>query len=187
MEALMQEQQVRPHFETHPRLAILGTLEARLQTPDLMILGGLNEGSWPPEPAADPWMSREMRKAAGLPTPDQRVGQSAHDFLVALGAREVVLTRAGKVGGSPATESRWLQRMKALLGVENLSRGKHPWLAWYRSLDLPGQEVEITPPDPRPDLGLRPRELSATNIELLIRDPYAVFAKHILKLKPLDV
>ena len=186
IEALLQEKVVKPHLQTHPRLAILGTLEARLQSPDLVILGGLNEGCWPPEPAADPWMSREMRKQIGLPTPDQRVGQSAHDFYMAFGAPEVVLTRAGKIAGSPATASRWLQRMTALLGQPELARGSKTWLSLYFSLDLSETQIEIDPPRPRPSLGLRPRKLSVTNIELLMRDPYAVFAKHILKLKPLD-
>ncbi len=186
IEALLQEKVVKPHLQTHPRLAILGTLEARLQSPDLVILGGLNEGCWPPEPAADPWMSREMRKQIGLPTPDQRVGQSAHDFYMAFGAREVVLTRAGKIAGSPATASRWLQRMTALLGQPELARGSKTWLSLYFSLDLSETQIEIEPPRPKPSLGLRPRKLSVTNIELLMRDPYAVFAKHILGLKPLD-
>jgi len=186
IEALLQEKVVKPHLQTHPRLAILGTLEARLQNHDLVILGGLNEGTWPPEPAPDPWMSRDMRKTIGLPTPDQRVGQSAHDLYMALGTGEVVLTRSGKSGGSPATPSRWLQRMTALLGKLALRRESKPWISWYQTLDLADQTIEIRPPEPRPDLALRPRKLSVTNIELLMRDPYAVYAKHILKLKPLD-
>ncbi|MEE8258209.1 MAG: double-strand break repair protein AddB, partial [Sphingomonadales bacterium] len=183
--ALIENKVVRQPFSSHPRLAIMGTLEARLQTPDLIILGGLNEGSWPPEGPADPWMSREMRKAMGLPTPDQRTGQSAHDFMMALGAKEVVLTRSAKVEGTPATASRWLQRMTALLGGYH-ARAKYTWLEWYQALDLPDQTLEIPPPAPKPPAKVRPRKLSVTNIELLMRDPYAVYAKYILRLKPLD-
>ena len=45
---------VRPLYGRHPRLAIWGLVEARLQQADLVVLGGLNEGSWPGSPAARP-------------------------------------------------------------------------------------------------------------------------------------
>jgi len=186
IDTLLQQKVVKPYLQTHPRLAILGTLEARLQNYDLVVLGGMNEGNWPPEPAADPWMSRDMRKTIGLPTPDQRVGQSAHDLYMALGTEQVVLTRSGKSGGSPTTPSRWLQRMTALLGKTDLKRESATWLFWYQTLDMADEYLEIAPPEPKPELSLRPRRLSVTNIELLMRDPYAVYAKHILSLRPLD-
>lgn len=185
LRVLMEEQQVRRPFSNHPRLFIWGTLEARLQKPDLVILGGLNEGTWPPEGTADPWMSREMRIELGLPTPDFRVGQSAHDFYLAAGAKEVVLTRSNKVEGTPATPSRWVQRARALMAGK-LPGSSHPWLAWFEALDLPAQTITLAPPSPKPLLAKRPQQLSVTNIEKLIHDPYSIFAKYILKVKPLD-
>ena len=109
LEALLDGAAFRPRHGGHPRLAILGPLEARLQSPDRAILGGLNEGVWPPEPAADPWLSRPMAAALGLPAAEARIGQSAHDFVQACGAREAFLTRSRRVEGTPAVESRWLQ------------------------------------------------------------------------------
>src|SRR5215470_19535178 len=97
---------VRPRYGGHPRLAIWGPLEARLQQVDLMILGGLNEGTWPGDPAVDPWLSRPMRTAFGLPAPERRIGQAAHDFAQAFAAPEVVLTRAQRVEGTPTVPSR---------------------------------------------------------------------------------
>ncbi|MBO0739322.1 MAG: double-strand break repair protein AddB, partial [Alphaproteobacteria bacterium] len=92
---------VRPVFGRHPRLAIWGLLEARLQQADLLVLGGLNEGSWPGSAERDPWMSRQMRREFGLGLPERAIGIAAHDFAQALGAPEVALTRATRSEGVP--------------------------------------------------------------------------------------
>ena len=107
LDALMEGQVSRPPYGSHPRLSILGPLEARLLRPDVLILGGLNEGSWPADSAADPWMSRPMRKAFGLPLPERRIGQAAHDVAQALGAPDVIMTRSLKIDGTPTVASRW--------------------------------------------------------------------------------
>src|SRR5262249_60229012 len=41
-------------------------------------------------------------------------------------------------------------------------------------------------PPPRPPLDARPSQLSVTEIEHWLRDPYTIYAKHILRLSPLD-
>ena len=82
---------VRPRYGRHPRVHVLGPLEARMQPADVMILGGMNEGTWPRQPAPDPWMSRRMREAFGLPAPERRIGLAAHDVLMACGAPEVIV------------------------------------------------------------------------------------------------
>jgi ATP-dependent helicase/nuclease subunit B len=38
----------------------------------------------------------------------------------------------------------------------------------------------------RPPVESRPRSLSVTEIETWLRDPYAIYAKHVLGLRPLD-
>ncbi len=201
LEALLAGRTVRPRYGSHPRLAILGPLEARLQRYDVMILGGLNEGTWPPELAADPWMSRPMRSDFGLPQPERRTGLSAHDFTQALGAGEVYLTRSERVEGSPTVPARWLTRIDfaaKALGLEPddmLARGEK-WLSWHRDLALllPENAPELAisdrgRPRPTPPVAARPRKLSVTEIETWMRDPYAIYARHILKLRalpPLD-
>ena len=65
-----------------------------MQSIGRVVLGGLNEGSWPPETRSDPWLSRPMRRGLGLDLPERRIGLSAHDFAQALGAPDVILTRA---------------------------------------------------------------------------------------------
>ena len=56
-----------------------------------------------------------------------------------------------------------------------------------REIDLPR---EVAPPSerplPRPQVELRPKHLSVTQIETLRRDPYALYAEKILRLKALD-
>ncbi|MEK9754492.1 MAG: double-strand break repair protein AddB, partial [Rhodospirillaceae bacterium] len=139
-EAALAGRVVRPSFGSHPRLFIWGLLEARLQRADLAILGGLNEGTWPPEAAANPWMSRPMMAAFGLPQPERRLGLTAHDFVQGLGAAEVVLTRAERVGGTPTVPSRWLRRIDNLLerlGHKDALVPAEPWLGWAAALDRP--------------------------------------------------
>ena len=105
---------VRMNRGGHPRIAILGPLEARLQSFDTVVLGGLNEGTWPRSPGADPWFSRPMRKALGLEQPERSIGQAAHDFAMLSAGPRVVLTRAQKSEGVPAIASRWVQRLTQL-------------------------------------------------------------------------
>jgi ATP-dependent helicase/nuclease subunit B len=188
-EALMESRVVRPRFGSHPRLHILGPLEARLQRFDVLILGGLNEGTWPAAPGADPWMSRPMRKSFGLPLPERRVGQAAHDIVQALCAPRVVLTRANKVEGTPTVPSRWLMRLARVVAaakLDDISRNAAaPFLHWARTLTKPDAFASVGPPAFNPPGAARPRQLSVTRIETWMRDPYGLYAERILKLKPL--
>ncbi|MGE0667727.1 MAG: double-strand break repair protein AddB [Sphingomonadales bacterium] len=185
LEAAARDGVVRPAYGRHPRLAILGPLEARLHHADVMILGGLNEGSWPPQAAADPWMSRPMRQKFGLPPPERRIGLSAHDFVQGAAAPLVYLTRAEKSGGSPTLPSRWLLRLDALVGQDAWPRAPH--LDWHGMLDhVPGDPRPCAPPEPRPPVEVRPRQLSVTRVEAWMRDPYALYAQRVLRLEPLD-
>ena len=191
LQALMAPIMVRSAWGSHPRLAIWGVLEARLQSSDLLILGSLNEGVWPADSAADPWMSRPMREAFGLASPEMRIGLAAHDFEQAVNAPEVVLMRSIRSDGSPTVPSRWLLRLDAALqaaGIKNPwnMRESSDWVVWRQLLDQPARKIEIAPPAPRPPVAARPRQLSATAIETWMRDPYAIYAKHILGLAALD-
>jgi ATP-dependent helicase/nuclease subunit B len=186
--SLIAGQVVRPRAATHPRLFIWGPLEARLQQPDVVILGSLNEGVWPRHQESGPWLSRPMRAALGLSPPERRTGLAAHDFTQALGAREVYLTRAHKVDGVQTVPSRWLQRLLALvraLGLAQQIEVERPWAAWARARDHAPAFVPVSAPEPRPPVEARPKGLSVTQIERWIASPYEIFAKHILKLEGL--
>jgi ATP-dependent helicase/nuclease subunit B len=171
------------------RVRILGPLEARLAPHDRIVLGGLNEGTWPPETATDAWLSRPMRQDLGLDLPERRIGLSAHDFAQGMGAPEVFLTRAAKVAGAPTVASRFMQRLAAVAGKARwdiVGQRGADYVAWSRTLDRPAKDERIKPPAPKPPLAARPRQLSVTEIENWLRDPYTIYARHILKLAPLD-
>lgn len=183
---------VRTPVGVHPRLLVLGQLEARLVQPGLMILGGLNEGTWPPDPGQDPWMSRPMRKRFGLPAPERSIALAAHDFVQCFCADRVIMTRAARMDGKPTLPSRWLQRLSTVLQATNLSpdllfpKPAQELLALARAGDI---ETEIKPairPAPCPPENQRLKRISVTQVETLMTNPYGIYAKEILKLPKLD-
>jgi ATP-dependent helicase/nuclease subunit B len=180
---------VRQRAVEHPRLAILGLLEARLVRPDVVILGGLAEGTWPGEAMADPWLNRPQRARIDLPLPERRIGLQAHDFAQGLGTGRVIVTWASRRADAPANPSRWLTRLKVLTtaaGLDGAMAGEAPWLAWAERLDRPAAVRPVAWPVPRPPVAGRPVSLSVTRIDDLAEDPYRIFARSILGLHPLD-
>jgi len=187
----------RSGVSAHPLIAIWGTLEARAQGAELVICGGLNEGSWPEAPAPDPWLSRQMRLEAGLLLPERQIGLSAHDFQQAVASKTVVLSRARRDAEAETIPSRWLNRVLNLVqglpdqhGPEAIDAMRDRGGQWVRLVDaLEAPRFELSAakrPSPRPPLEQRPKNLSVTAVQTLIRDPYAIYAKRILKLFPLD-
>jgi ATP-dependent helicase/nuclease subunit B len=179
----------RKERTVHPRIFLWKPLDARLLTADIVVLGGLNEGSWPQTASLDPWLSRRDREFLGLPPLDRRTGLAAHDFLsLAASARQVYLTRARKLNGSLSKPSRWISRIEALAkgaGLSDALRPGTPWLERARSARSPDAVQQASRPQPRPPLVARPRRLSVTAIETWFANPYALYARHILGLDPL--
>lgn len=175
----------------HPRISILGVLEARLLSFDTVILGGLSEANWPPAADPGPWLSRPMRKKIGLFSPEKMIGQSAHDFVTAsLASQKVIFSYARREGGRPTVISRWLARFDAFLAGQTVLSGEkkqlqpHPALGWQNHIDSPlGDACPVLPPQPRPPVALRPKRFSITDIDTLVKDPYGLYAKRILQLK----
>lgn len=185
---LMEDHQIAPvQSSGDARVAIWGLLEARLQRRDLMILAGLNEGVWPAPPAQDPFLSRVMREKLGLPSQDARIGLAAHDFAQLANAPNVILTRALRREGSPTLASRWLWRLKTLVqGAKTELESADRYAALAKKLDDPAEITPVKPVQPRPPADKRLTQISVTQVETLIRDPYAVYARRILKLDHLD-
>lgn len=189
LDGLMSGRAARPNYGLHPRVFIWGLMEARLQRTDLVILGGLNEGTWPPQVEAGPWMSRPMMAQLGLPQPERQIGLTAHDFVQAISAPNVLMTRAERVDGTPTVPSRWLMRLDNTLMGAGFSEGlpkDQTYMSWFEALDRPDAVTPIQPPAPKPPVDARPKGLSVTRIETWIRDPYSIFADQILRLRPLD-
>jgi ATP-dependent helicase/nuclease subunit B len=183
------DRMVRRPESASAHLHIYGQLEARLTESDRVILGGLVEGVWPPSPRIDPWLSRPMRHELGLDLPERRIGLSAHDFAQLLGARDVILTHAAKVGGAPAVASRFLHRLEAVAGEQRwkeATRAGEHYVRFAGELDQPAKVEPIPQPAPKPPRATRPLKLSVTAIEDWLRDPYTIYAKYILRLDPLD-
>ncbi len=194
--AIIAQHEVRDRDAPHPHILIWGTLEARVMGADLLILAGLNEGSWPELPGADPWLNRKMRADAGLLLPERRIGLSAHDFQQAAGAPEVWLTRAKKSDDAETVPSRWMNRIENLMAGLPQRFGKEAWGAmrargdhWLGLAKVAETPIAGTPaprPSPCPPVTARPKQLSVTEIKRLVRDPFAIYAKHVLRLRPLD-
>jgi len=197
LNALLADGVVRDRDAGHPNILIWGTLEARVQSADLVILGGMNEGVWPEAPSPDPWLNRKMRAAAGLLLPERRIGLSAHDYQQAVASKDVWITRAKRSTDAETVPSRWVNRLTNLLaglpkqnGPEALAALRAEgdrWMAMAATLSVPTEPVKnASRPSPRPPVTARPTEISVTQIKTLIRDPYAIYASKVLRLRPLD-
>jgi ATP-dependent helicase/nuclease subunit B len=187
MEQLLAREVVRGGGASHPRLRILGAIEARLIQADRLVLAGLEEGVWPQGAPVDPFLSRPMRASLGLPPPERRIGLSAHDFAQGACAPRVVLIHSARRQGAPAVASRWLWRLETLARGAGLALpARDDVLAFARGLDAPANFRPAARPAPRPPVSARPRRLPVTGIERWVRDPYAVYARYILGLKRLD-
>ena len=172
----------------HPRLAIYGLLEARMMPADILIMGGLNETKWPAQPDPGPWVNRPMRDIIGLQQPEREIGVSAHDFTQGFGYEKLYITFSKRVEGAPVVPSRWILRLHAILQIADLEIKPDKdvdWLMLSKEIDEPGEMRPVAKPKPKPKLETRPKRISVTEVEKLIRDPYAVYARRVLKLEPL--
>lgn len=189
VEALMAGSAVKPRAMRHPRVFIFGALEARLQSVDLVVLGGMNEGTWPGQTANDPFLSRSMKTGIGLEPPERRIGQLAHDLQMACGTRRLVFSRSLRKGATPTVASRWLQRLLAVGGKalgQRLRENGRDRLRYAALLDARPDTPLARRPEPKPDFALQPRRYSFSEVGRLRRDPYSIYARRILRLQPID-
>ena len=189
LRGLIGTETVKPSAGAERRISIWGALEARLMSVDTLVIGGLNEGSWPRRAEADRFMSRPMKSGLDLEPPERRIGQAAHDFVMAMGTTRLILTRSTRAGEAPAVASRWLQRLTTFVGkdaTEEMRGRGAALLHWAAELDHGPRADFARRPEPKPKIDLRPTHFSVTEIETLRRDPYAIYARKILKLSALD-
>jgi ATP-dependent helicase/nuclease subunit B len=181
---LFDSEVIRPVYGSHPRVAIYGLLEARMQQADFVVCAGLNEGTWPQLPQPDPWLAPRLRRELGLPGIERNIGLSAHDLASLLGAEEVVLSRAERDRSGPTVASRFLLRIQALSGEQLQQETKAIQLA--RMIDAGAAVEPALPPQPMPSKEQRLVNISVTQVELLKADPYSFYARNILGLKSLN-
>ncbi len=188
IEYALKQKTVRDAYNHHPRLAIMGLLEARLYDADFVILGGLNEGSWPSVIKASPWLSHPIRMTLGMTSPERRIGLAAHDFMQLAHAPKILLTRAKKENGTTMLPSRWISRLKAFTQGLNsdvqIPEPKYLLDLWNSLHNVETIKAEERP-SPCPNIEDRPKSLSVTQIQTLQRNPYEIYASKILRLKRL--
>ncbi|HEX4847372.1 MAG TPA: double-strand break repair protein AddB, partial [Novosphingobium sp.] len=177
---------VRPPWGGHPRVAIYGLLEARMSRADLVICGGLTEGSWPASQAPDPLLPPAVLRALGVPGAEFRTGLAAHDLAGALGAPEVVLSWSQRDEGGPVIPSRFVLRVQALLGELAPAHAEQHAVELARTIDLGPKVAPHLRPAPEPTLAQRDVSLRVTAIDRLLGDPYQFYAQAILRLPKLD-
>ena len=193
---LLKKSIVRVSYIGRSDIMIWGTQETRVSDADIVFLAGLNDGVWPPLPTPDPWVNRAMRIKAKLLLPEHLIGLSAHDFQQAIASKEVWLTRSSRDSEAETLPSRWLNRLFNL--IEGLSKEQPSlltsmrargdfWLELIKSFEKPQNMMEPAKrPSPTPPVSCRPKTLPVTQIENLIRDPYTIYAKYILNLRPIE-
>lgn len=169
---------------THDRIRMVDLVDARLLHADVVILGGLNEGCWPQNLPADPWFNRTTRKKVGLPPPEESIGLSAHDFVQAGAASEILLTRSVRVEGTPTVPSSFLVKVQTWLHQQGqklpVAKELLDWSTLFLETITP-----ISAPAPKPSAEMRPRTLSISDMATWVQNPYGVYARHILGLRPL--
>ncbi len=189
LHGLMRDVSVQPATQPHPMLKILTPEQAGLVKSDIVIVGGLNDEVWPKRPDESPWLSPDMVKAIGLPPLDESIGHSAHQFIQAISNPNVLLSRSVRSGDAPTVSSPFLTRLMMVLkgaGLDDDIQNKSQLLDIHTAMHTPAEVTPIAPPEPRPPVSVRPKQLPATAIEALMRDPYTVYAKYILKIRPRD-
>lgn len=189
LQGLMRGVNFQPAMSPHPQLKILSPEQAKLTKADVIIMGGLNDESWPARPEVSPWLSPDMVTALGLPPAEESIGRSAHQFTQMVASPNVLLSRSMRSGNAPAVASPFLTRLMMVLkgaGLDEEIESKSQLLDINHAMHMPAEVTPIAPPEPRPPVSARPKQLPVTGVESLMRDPYTVYAKYILKIRPRD-
>ncbi|MBN1325152.1 MAG: PD-(D/E)XK nuclease family protein [Alphaproteobacteria bacterium] len=171
---------VRTQMNDAANIFVLGTIESRMQTADVIILTGLNEGMFPSIGYENSWLPRHMAEKIGLPSPDRKVSLMSLDFMNLSCGETVYWLRSKTAGSSQTTESRFISRVDV---TSNGIKKDKAILSVVRNRDnVPLIPLDYSSPRPPADRS----DVYVTELELLIHNPYAFYAKHILRLYPRD-
>ena len=173
---------VRGVMDDSAKIVVLGTIESRMQTADVIILTGLNEGMFPAQGYENAWLPRNLAKEIGLPSPDRKVSLQALDFMNLSCGKEVYWLRSCVSGGVQTAESRFLSRVAARYGDLGKEHGKDILNSVRARDDIALRPLDYSAPVPPADW----TKVFVTELELLIHNPYAFYVRHILRLQPKD-
>ncbi len=171
---------VRPNKNDDCRVCVIGTIESRMQTADVVVLTGLNEGMFPSIGYENAWLPRFVAKKIGLPSPNRKVSLMALDFMNLSCGETVYWLRSKQSGGILTTESRFLSRVRVAIG--DIQNGDDILKSVRAQDNVNYQPLDNAAPIPPIDKS----DVYVTEIELLIHNPYAFYVKHILRLRPKD-
>lgn len=169
-----------PSDDTH--VCVLGTIESRMQTADVVILTGLNEGMFPSTGYENAWLPRTISDKIGLPSPDHKISLMALDFMNLSCGTNVYWLRSKISGGVPTTESRFISRVAARGGNYDTSIANEILGTIYARDNVDARPLNYDAPTPPADWS----DVYVTELELLIHNPYAFYVRHILRLKQID-
>ncbi len=161
---------------------VLGTIESRMQTADVVILTGLNDGMFPSRGYENSWLPRNISEKIGLPSPDRKVSLMSLDFMNLSCGADVYWLRSKISGGIKTPESRFLSRVAARGGNFDTNVASDILSVVHEQDDVELQPLNYSAPTPPADW----TDVYVTELELLIHNPYAFYARHILRLYPID-
>ena len=171
---------IRPNKKDSCRVCVLGTIESRMQTADVIILTGLNDGMFPATGYENAWLPRDIANKIGMPSPNRKVSLMALDFMNLSCGQDVYWLRSKNSGGTLTTESRFISRVRVAIG--DIQTCDEILESVRKMDDVPYNPLDYSSPTPPIDKS----DVYVTEIELLIHNPYAFYVKHILRLKPVD-
>lgn len=171
---------IRPPLNEDTKIRVLGVIESRMQNADVIILTGLNEGMFPGAGYSNPWIPRGVAEKIGLPSPNTEVSLTALDFITLSCGREVYWLRSKTAGSSVTTESRFLSRVDVMTKSEKRKAKSEILESVLNQDNIAHKPMDYSSPAPPADRG----DVYVTDLELLIHNPYAYYAKHILRLRP---
>lgn len=176
-----------PQFSAHPRLFMLTPVEARLQAFEHVVLGNMQDAIWPGERAQSPWLNLAQQAQLGLPGAKDHAALMAHDVLLLGSAPSVLLTWRQRDGGSPTQRSRYIERLTALLAAQGMDETEQS-CPHYRSIAQALHAATAFLPEeaPQPRPPYRPAQLPVSALDRLFTDPYSLYARYILQLRPFD-
>ncbi|MDR1375285.1 MAG: PD-(D/E)XK nuclease family protein [Holosporaceae bacterium] len=185
-------------------VTILGAIEAQLLDADLVIIAGANEESWSASEDNDFWLTKSMLRSLNIKSVEAR-----NDFLHSIFERlchknQVLITRSEIIGGLRQRKCRYLEILPQNQGVIGetadyassicfdiavnpcLPQEKNTLQQLMLSIRKSYERKIAKFEAPNPELHSRPRKLWASDVDLLINNPYAFYAKKILGLSEIS-
>jgi ATP-dependent helicase/nuclease subunit B len=185
----LNQQSYSEEFSVYPAVNIIKAEEARLIDYDLVVIFNCNDGFFPVNTPNDPWLNNSMREKIGLMVKGCEIGRAHYDFIQLLSQRRVLITRSVKVDNKITFKSRFLQRLESFLKCEGLELKANEEIinaVGFDNFITRDSDLMARRPEPHFNIG-NVKKISATNFDMLAKNPYDFYAKYALGLKDTNV